>query len=193
MESESRASGGGGDEQLLIEPAIASAASPSRRPCIRAFSAEREATSSPSESRSHAPPQAALEASARASERDTEGNLRIPGITVNVRIGRAIERAFVHGTTAHIHPAVARDVVSAEPASELIVVVVIRDERAAVKDACVRLDHWYHVEDVASFRADPLQNRFGEKPRLVVEPDLQPIEEEVAEPTADDEIVVCTG
>src|SRR6478752_3805686 len=103
MESESRASGGGGDEQLLIEPAIASAASPSRRPCIRAFSAEREATSSPSESRSHARAEAALEASAPASQRDAEGNLRVPGITVDVRIRRAIEGTLIHGTAAHIH------------------------------------------------------------------------------------------
>src|SRR6187399_71103 len=142
-----------------------------------------EATSSPSKIRSYVPPpldlRLARSGQRLCSERDAERDLGIPGITVDEFVRSAIELSLVHGAAADIHPARLRHVVGTEPTAHLVVVIAIRHERPAVKDAGIWLDHWHHVEHVTGFGAQALQNGIGEEPRFVVEADLEPVDDEV--------------
>src|SRR5262245_40442585 len=127
---------------------------------------------------------------ARKLDRNTNEDFRVHLVTIEEGAIFAVEQALVNSAAADEQAATLRDV--EKPAARAhvvhVLVAVVGDERMAVENADIRLDDRDHVEHVASFRRETVHHRFGKNPSLVVEADLEPVDQEVAETTAQDQV-----
>src|SRR6185436_7196163 len=116
---------------------------------------------------------------------DADEDFRIDGVAVDERARRTIEEPFVDDAAAEEEAAALRSEIDAAACAQLIEIVEpASNECMPVEDAYVRLDDRHHVKDVTGLRAQPIHHGAAEKPQFVVETDLEPVEDEVADTSA---------